>query len=290
MNRAWLLAVRPATLVIAVVPVAVGTACAHAAGGARLGVAFAALLGALGIQVGTNLANDAFDHQRGADGADRLGPPRVVASGLLPGRHVLYAAAAAFGAAFLVGIYLVAVAGPVVVAIGLASIAAGYAYTGGPYPLAYNGLGDLFVIVFFGFVAVCGTAFVQLGSVPPLAWAAAPVVGALATAVLVVNNVRDRETDARAGKRTLVVRFGRDFGVAEYAVMLGVAYAIPAALAIAGRPWAALPLVTLPPGVRLWRELRVTDGRALNHTLAGTARLLLATGLAFALGLALAGR
>jgi 1,4-dihydroxy-2-naphthoate octaprenyltransferase len=177
------------------------------------------------------------------------------------------------------GVYLTAVSGWPLVAIGLASIASGVAYTGGPYPLGYNGLGDVFVFVFFGLVAVCGTAFVGTGAVPALAWAAAVPVGALATAVLVVNNVRDRATDVVAGKRTLVVRLGRRFGTIEYAALWVVAWGAAVALAASLRsPVMLLPLATVPFGVRLMRTVATVEGRPLNATLASTAKMLLAYG------------
>jgi 1,4-dihydroxy-2-naphthoate octaprenyltransferase len=277
----WILAARPKTLVAAFAPVAVGTAVAHAAGGFRLDAALAALLGAALIQIGTNLANDVFDAEKGADGPDRLGPTRVVAAGLLPARAVRAAAVGAFALALAGGVYLTVLAGPTVVVIGLASIAAGLAYTAGPFPLGYHGLGDAFVMAFFGFVAVCGTAFVQLGRVPALAvWAAVPV-GALATCLLVVNNLRDRVSDERAGKRTLAVRLGRRGAVGEYWLLVAAAYAVP--LAIGG--WALLPLATLPLAVPLCVQVVRRDGRALNDTLAGTARLFLLHSLLFAVGL-----
>src|SRR5262249_14811005 len=190
-------------------------------------------------------------------------------------------AAAAFALAFAGGVYLTAVAGPAVVVIGLASIAAGLAYTAGPFPLGYHGLGDAFVMAFFGFVAVCGTAFVQLGRVPELAaWASIPV-GALATCLLVVNNLRDRETDARAGKRTLAVRLGRRGAIAEYVLLVAAAYAVP--VVVGG--WALLALATLPLAIPLCLQVARREGRPLNDTLAGTARLLLAHSVLFALGL-----
>jgi 1,4-dihydroxy-2-naphthoate octaprenyltransferase len=196
----------------------------------------------------------------------------------------------AFVLATLAGVYLTAVAGWSIVAIGLLSIASGIAYTGGPWPLGYHGLGDLFVFAFFGLVAVCGTAFVATGLVPPLAWLASVPVGAIATCVLVVNNVRDRETDVRAGKRTLAVRFGRTFGVVEYVVLMASAYLVPIALAALTMrgPWVLLPLLTLPIAVRLARTVaRETDGPMLNRALAGTARLLLLHSVLFAAGIAL---
>jgi 1,4-dihydroxy-2-naphthoate polyprenyltransferase len=285
----WLLAIRPATLTAGAAPVLVGTAVAHAAGAFRAGPALAALLGALLLQVGSNLANDLYDFEKGVDTADRLGPTRVVQAGLLSPTAVRAGMIATFGLALLVGVYLAWVAGPAIVAIGIGSILAAIAYTGGPYPLGYNGLGDIAVFLFFGFVAVCGTAFVQAGHVPPLAWAAAVPVGALTTAILVVNNVRDIETDAATGKRTLAVRLGRRGAVAEYALLLLTAYATPPLLVLAGTltPWALLPLLTAPLAVGLFRRVRDDRGRALNPALGRTARLLFAYGALFAAGIAL---
>jgi 1,4-dihydroxy-2-naphthoate octaprenyltransferase len=282
------LATRPATLTAALTPVLVGTAVAAATGGARAAPALAALFGAFMIQITTNLANDVFDHEKGADTHERLGPTRAVQAGLLTPRAVRAGVIVAIALALASGLYLTAVAGWPVVVIGLCSIVAGVAYTGGPYPLGYHGLGDLFVMIFFGFVAVCGTVFVQTGAVPPLAWLAAVPVGAIATAVLVVNNVRDRETDVKAKKRTLAVRFGRRAGVVEYAALLALAYAAPvAAVVVLGRsPWALLPLLTLPLAARLVRTLATTEGKPLNPCLAGTARLLLFHGALFAGGIA----
>jgi 1,4-dihydroxy-2-naphthoate octaprenyltransferase len=283
----WVGAARLRTLPAAVVPVAVGTACAAASGGAAAGPALAALGGALAIQIGTNFANDVFDAERGADGPDRIGPLRAVSAGLITARAMKRAMIAAFGLATLLGGYLVAAAGWPVVAIGAASILSGIAYTGGPWPLGYHGLGDVFVLVFFGFVAVCGTAFVQLGRVPELAVLASIPIGALATAILVVNNIRDRATDERAGKRTLAVRLGRRGGLAEYAALLALAYAIPLGLAAIGRPWAALPLASAPlAAIRMRDLLRSGDGPAFNRCLAATAQLLLVHGALFTLGLA----
>jgi 1,4-dihydroxy-2-naphthoate polyprenyltransferase len=250
------------------------------------GPALAALGGALAIQIGTNFANDVFDAERGADGPDRVGPTRAVAAGLISAAAMKRAMIAAFAVACVFGLYLVDVAGWPIAAIGVASVLAGVAYTGGPWPLGYHGLGDVFVLGFFGFVAVCGTAYVQLGSVPALAvWAAVPV-GALATAILVVNNLRDRATDARAGKRTLAVRLGRRGAIVEYALLLAIAYAVPIAVAVAGRPWAALPVVTLPVAIARLREVAGRDGPALNASLAATAQLLLVHGALFAIGIA----
>jgi 1,4-dihydroxy-2-naphthoate octaprenyltransferase len=285
--RAWVIAARPPTLTAAVVPVLVGTACAVSENGVRVGPALAALTGALLLQIAANFANDVFDYEKGADTAERLGPVRAVQAGLLtPGavRRGLYVV---LGLALLIGVYLTAVAGFAVVAIGLASMAAAVAYTGGPYPLGYHGLGDVFVMLFFGFVAVLGTTFVELGRVTTLAVLASVPVGALATAILVVNNLRDIATDRVAGKGTLAVRWGERGALTEYALLLVVAYAVPVALVLTHHadPSVLLPLLTLPLALRLFLRVRSERGRALNPLLAGTAKLLLLYGVLFSVGL-----
>lgn len=281
----WIAAARLRTLPAAVVPVAVGIAVAHTTRAIAWGPALAALAGSLAIQIGTNFANDVFDAERGADGPDRIGPLRAVSAGLISAAAMKRAMIVAFAIASAFGLYLTMTAGWPIVAIGVCSILAGMAYTGGPWPLGYHGLGDVFVLVFFGFVAVCGTTFVQLGNIPALAvWASLPV-GALATAILVVNNVRDRTTDARAGKRTLAVRLGRRGAIVEYAALLAIAYAVPLVLAISG-PWRALPLLTAPLAwLRLRQLIAAASGPEYNACLAATAQLLLAHGALFALGL-----
>ena len=286
-TRAWVMAARPKTLAAAAVPVVVGTAVAWRDGVFALGPALAALLGAFLIQIGTNFANDYFDHEKGADTDDRLGPTRVVQSGILPPEHVFAAMVGTFTAAVAVGGYLVAVAGWPIVAIGVASVLSGIAYTGGPYPLGYHGLGDLFVFIFFGVVAVTGTYFVQA-----LAWSSAALVasvpvGTLSTAILVVNNYRDIDTDRRAGKRTLAVRLGRPLTRLQYVLLLGAAYATPVVQWATGRADALvlLPLVTLPLAWRLVDDLKEKRGEALNETLERTAQLLAAFGLLYAAGL-----
>lgn len=287
----WIGAARLRTLPAAVVPVVVGTAVAAATRAIAWGPACAALGGAIAIQIGTNFANDVFDAEKGADGPDRLGPTRAVSAGLVTNRAMKRAMVSAFGVASGFGLYLVAVAGWPIVVVGVASVLAGVAYTGGPYPLGYHGLGDAFVMLFFGFVAVCGTAYVQLETVPLLAvWAAIPV-GALATAIIVVNNLRDRVGDARVGKRTLAVRLGRTGALVEYAGLLGLAYVVPLGLALGGRGWAALPLLSLPLAAVRVRELaRATSGPVFNRLLGATGGLLLVHGALFAIGLALGAR
>ncbi len=283
----WISAARLRTLPAAVVPVVVGTAVAFAVRAIAWVPALAALGGSIAIQIGTNFANDVFDAEKGADGPDRLGPTRAVSAGLISARAMKGAMVVAFAVASGFGLYLAAVGGWPIVVIGVASVIAGIAYTGGPYPLGYHGLGDVFVMLFFGFVAVCGTAFVQLGTVPALAvWAALPV-GAIATAIIVVNNLRDRVGDERVGKRTLAVRFGRRAALFEYAALLGTAYVVPLGLALAGRRGAALPLLTLPIAVTRVRQLvAATTGPVFNNLLGATGGLLLAHGALFAAGLA----
>jgi 1,4-dihydroxy-2-naphthoate octaprenyltransferase len=288
--RAWLLAARPATLPAAIAPVAVGVACASAAGGLRAVPAIAAAVGALLLQVAANFANDVFDYEKGADREDRIGPPRAVQSGLLSPRAMRIGLVAVLVAALAIGVYLTAVAGWPIVAIGVASIACAVAYTGGPYPLGYHGLGDVMVMLFFGFVAVCGTVFVQLGAVPPLAVAASVPVGALATAILVVNNLRDRAGDAIAGKRTLAVRLGARAARLEYAVLVLTSYAVPIAAAVLVRDLALLaPVVTAPWGMKLIGEIGRRDGGMLNPCLPATAKLLLVHSILWAIGIAIAG-
>jgi 1,4-dihydroxy-2-naphthoate octaprenyltransferase len=275
--RIWIMAARVRTLPAAVAPVLVGTALAGHDDHFDP-IAFAcALLGALFIQVGTNLSNDYSDARRGADTEDRLGPVRVTAGGLVPPRQVLVATYVSFGLAVLCGVYLIAVAGPVLLLIGAASILAGVLYTGGPRPYGYEGLGELFVFLFFGIVAVTGSYYVQAEELPWEAFALAVPVGLLASAILVVNNVRDLETDRRAGKRTLAVRLGRERTRVLYATMLALAYVALGAVAAGLTGWVLLPLATVPLAARLAAVVRTrTDGPSLNGALAGTGALQLA--------------
>jgi 1,4-dihydroxy-2-naphthoate polyprenyltransferase len=274
MLRIWLMAARVRTLPAAIAPVLVGTSLAGTEGRFRPLAFVAALLGAIFIQVGTNLSNDYSDARRGADTEDRLGPVRVTAGGLVPPRQVLAATYLSFGAAVLCGIYLIAIAGPLLLLIGAASILAGVLYTGGPRPYGYAGLGEVFVFLFFGVVAVTGSYFVQQEKITWLALALSVPVGLLAAAILVVNNVRDIDTDRRAGKNTLAVRLGRERTRTMYAAMLAVAYLFDIALAAWQSPWWLLPLLVVPLALRLERTVRTrTDGPALNGALAGTGAL-----------------
>jgi 1,4-dihydroxy-2-naphthoate polyprenyltransferase len=275
--RIWVMAARLRTLPAAVAPVLVGTSLAGTEDRFRAGAFAAALLGAIFIQVGTNLSNDYSDARRGADAEDRLGPVRVTAGGLVPPRQVLMATYVTFGLSILCGAYLVYVAGPALLAIGAASILAGVLYTGGPRPYGYEGLGELFVFLFFGIVAVAGSYFVQQESLEWESFALAVPVGLLAAAILVVNNVRDIDTDRRAGKRTLAVRLGRPGARTLYSVMLLVAYAALVPVAFALGPWVLIPLLTLPLAARLARTVRAhVDGPTLNAALARTGMLQLA--------------
>lgn len=284
--RSWVLAARPKTLPAAASPVLVGSALAFEVGGFAPGPALAALFGALFLQVGSNLANDVYDFEQGVDTASRLGPVRVTQAGLLTVEDVKHGMWLAFYLAAVIGAYLTAIAGWPVVVIGLASIIAAIAYTGGPFPFGYRGLGDLFVLLFFGFVAVCGTVWVQVGTILPAAWPAGLMVGCLASAILVVNNVRDHETDRIAGKRTLPVMFGRTFGVIEYAVLLVVAFASAYAMVWFRyvSAWALISYLTLPIAIVLFLHVRKYRGPVLNHTLAQTAKLLFLFSALFSTG------
>lgn len=272
------MASRPKTLAAAAAPVILGTACAWAVGGFRIGPALAALLGALAIQVGTNLVNDVADFRRGADREDRLGPKRVTQAGLLTPAEVQRGAIVAFSVASVAGAYLWWAAGWPVVVIGLASVVAGVAYTAGPFPLAYLGLGEPFVFAFFGLVAVAGSAWVQALAVPASAWWGGVVCGSLATAILVINNTRDWESDRRAGRRTLPARLGRRAGVVELGACLVVGHLATVGGVVAEAfPFLGLAaLATAPWAVRIFLAVwRSSDGSRLNRALAATGRLLL---------------
>ena len=256
----WIEATRPKTLPAAVAPVLVGTALAAHGGSADYAAAGLCLLFALLIQIGTNFANDYYDFIQGADSASRVGPRRAVAAGLVRPEVMKRAMVAVFALAFAVGLGLVAWGGPGLILIGVASIACGVAYTGGPFPLGYNGLGDLFVFVFFGLVAVGATFFVQTGEVTVNAILAAIPIGLLAANILVVNNYRDVETDRAAGKRTLVVRFGRGAARAQFDASLVVALAMPFVFWARGfSPWVLAPLLLAPVAWRQARRLKASE-------------------------------
>ena len=287
--RAWVLAARPKTLTASVAPVAAGTGLAvHHDVFAAL-PALAALLGAVLIQVGTNLANDYYDFVRGGDTDDRVGPVRVTQAGILPPRTVRRGMVGVLAAAMAVGVYLVWVGGWPVVWIGLASVACAVLYTGGPFPLAYNGLGDVFVFVFFGLVAVGGTYYVQALTWPVDALLAGVGLGGLNTAILVVNNLRDLETDRAVGKHTLAVRLGLRGTRAEYVAMLLAAVAVPV-VGVLRLSWPATALAALaaiPLAVAPTRTvLDFSHPRELLPVLGATARVVVVYGVLLGLGLA----
>ena len=256
----------------------------------RLDAAAGCLAVALLLQIAANLSNDLSDFRRGADTADRTGPVRVAAAGLMTERQLEAAIGLTIGAAAVAGLGLVSIGGPALIVVGAVAIVAALAYTGGPWPYGYRGLGEVFVFVFFGLVAVAGTAFLQAGRLEPLFVAAAIPVGALTSAILVVNNLRDIPTDAAAGKRTLAVRLGRRATQREYALLLALAFAIPVSLfAAEGRVSILLPLLAAPIALPLLRTVQAFgEPRRLNAVLKGTARLVLVYGVLFATGLALA--
>ncbi|HEX7484712.1 MAG TPA: 1,4-dihydroxy-2-naphthoate octaprenyltransferase [Vicinamibacterales bacterium] len=287
----WLLAARPKTLTASLSPVLLGTglAASFSSRPVPMGLAWLALASALCIQVGTNLVNDAADFEKGADTAERLGPVRVTQSGLLNGRHVMLGAGLFFVLAALLGVPLILAGGVPVLVIGVLSVAAGYAYTAGPFPLAYLGLGELFVLLFYGLAAVKGMAYVLTGQgLSPWAELAALQVGLQSSALLAVNNCRDVVGDRRARKWTLAARFGERFARIEIAVLVALPYLLGVAWLVAGRTWAAvLPLLTLPLAIRLVRGVWTEPpSRRFNIFLAQTALLqllfcaLAATGLA----------
>ena len=304
-SQAWVMAARPQTLPAAAAPVIVGTGLAVHEGVFATLPALFALLGAGLIQIGTNLANDYYDAVKGADTDERAGFTRVTQAGLIEPGRVKLAMVATFALSILVGTYLVYVGGLPIVVIGLVSVCCGWAYTGGPYPLGYHGLGDLFVFVFFGLVAVVGTYYVQAAAtlaeplsttVPPEtvvaeAVVAGAAVGCLATAILVVNNLRDRETDAKAGKRTLAVRLGARATRIEYVGLLAIAYVLPPVFwrGWGFHPFVLAPLLTIPYAVMLvdtiWRS---SDGARLNVALERTGKLLALYAALFAWGMVVA--
>jgi 1,4-dihydroxy-2-naphthoate octaprenyltransferase len=273
----WLLAVRPKTLPAAAAPVLVGTARAYAENVLDLLIAMAALSAALLVQIGVNLANDYFDYRNGIDTPDRLGPRRVTQSGLASPASVRIAMMVVFGAAFLVCLFLTSVAGWPVLLIGIVSMLAALAYSGGPYPLASHGLGDLFVFIFFGPVAVCGSYYVQTGSLSWLVAVLSVPVGFLITAILVVNNLRDLHTDAQTGKNTLAVLLGRQGSCIEFCLLVGGAHMMPVGIFLFSpfSAWILLPLFSLPLYLLLMRAVVKTEGRGLNRVLAQSAMLAL---------------
>ncbi len=284
---AWILAVRPKTLPASVSPVVIGIAAARHDNQFAVLPALAAMAGAMLLQIGVNLANDYFDYQKGVDTAARLGPVRVTQSGLIAPARVKLAMIASLLGAAVVGLYLLKAAGWPVLIIGIASILAALAYSGGPYPLASHGMGDIFVFIFFGPVAVCGTYYVQALQLPrQVVWLSVPI-GLLITAIIVVNNLRDISTDAGSGKKTLAVILGARRTRLEFVVLLAGAFGTPAALYLfAGfSGWVLLPLLSLPVSIPVLRSVHRNEGALLNRTLVQTAALALLYSLLLAAGL-----
>lgn len=289
-SQAWLLALRPKTLPAAASPVLVGSAVAFYTGKFSLLPALAALAGALLLQIGANLANDVYDFQRGADTSFRVGPLRVTQAGLLTPEQVKAGMWLVFSLATLIGVYLTIIAGWPVAVLGVLAIIAAIAYTGGPFPLGYHGLGEVFVFLFFGLVAVTGTYFVQALEINWIALAASIPLGLLTCALLTVNNLRDIETDRISGKMTLAARFGESFARQEFLILVALAYLTTFLMAMADtiEPWVVLTWLSLPLIFPLGKVILTERGAPLNEALAMTGRLELIFSLLFALGLILA--
>ncbi len=285
----WVLAARPKTLPAAVAPVIAGTAVAYYEGGQQWLYAVLAMITALLLQIAANFANDALDFKRGADTADRLGPTRVTASGLITAEGVIRATIFTLVLAVVTGLPLAIRGGWPIFALGIAAIICAVAYTGGPWPLAYLGLGEVFVFLFFGLAAVTGTAYIQTKELTALALVTAIPVGALAVGILIVNNLRDIDTDRAAGKKTLAVRLGKRNTQFEYGLMLIIAAATPVVMWAVGWLdfWVVITLMWWPFGVSLWNQVTTRTGRELNPTLGNTGRGLLIYSLALAAALVL---
>jgi len=286
MFHIWYLAIRPKTLPAAAGPVIVGIALALGDGVFRFGPAIAALLVALLLQIGSNLANDLYDFKKGTDTQERLGPLRVTQAGLLSPRQMMNGMLLVFALSALVGFYLTYIGGWPILVIGLLAIGSAIAYTAGPFPLGYKGIADIFVFLFFGPVAVIGTYYLQAGIVTAIAWWASIPSGLLVTAILVVNNLRDIETDRKAGKKTLAVRFGVRFTQSQYILLVGLSYLIPVAMFVVGISSYTLLLswLSLPLAFSRVKEIFTKKGSILNATLAGTARLGLIFSVLFSVG------
>ena len=284
----WWLAIRPKTLTVSLTPVMVGSSMAYAETGAIAWLPLlVALFAAMLIQIGTNLHNDVSDFERGADGTERIGPPRVTASGWLAPAVVRSAALTCFGLAVLLGIYLVWHGGWPIFLLGLCSVAAGWAYTGGPRPIAYSALGELFVWLFFGLGAVMGSYYLQTLGLDWSVFVAASMVGLLAAAVIAVNNYRDFDSDRKIGKNTLAVRIGRGGSQVEYALLLFTPYwLLPLLANLSHSGWGVgLPLLSLPLALSLWQRFRREQpGPVFNLILAQTVQLQLGFGMLLSIG------
>lgn len=285
----WYLAIRPKTLPAAVAPILVGTAAAFVEGHFHFLAAIACLVGATLLQIAVNLANDYFDAKNSIDSEERLGPTRVTQSGLIPAGQVKWAMIFSLVLASLVFCYLSYLGGVPIICVGVASVLGALGYSGGPYPLASNGLGELFVFIFFGLVAVCGTYFIIAGNLTGLALVVSIPPGLLITAIMVVNNFRDIDTDTKAGKKTLAVMLGRNKTIKEYRLLLAFSYIVPVVMCLTGMSgiFILIPLLSLPLAYKMWNEIGSTIGSALNLTLAKTAKLSLLYSLGFSVGMAL---
>lgn len=281
-----MLAIRPKTLPAGAMPVVIGSALAFAEGVFRPLPATVALICALGIQIATNFINEIYDFRKGADTSERLGPTRTVAAGIISEKIMTQVSIALGVSVFVLGLYLVAIGGWPILLIGVLSLLFAWAYTGGPFPIAYSGLGDVFVFIFFGLVAVGGTFYVQALSLPFPVLVAAAAPGAFSVCILLVNNIRDIDTDRKVGKMTLPARIGATAARALYVTLTVLAYAVPFWLVRAGySPWCLLSILSAPLAIGMVRTLYASEGRALNAVLAGTGKVLTVHGLLFSLGL-----
>ena len=287
--KVWLLASRPKTLPAAIAPIFVGTAVAVRGDKLNIFAAFVALVCSILIQIGTNFVNDLYDYLKGTDDENRVGPKRALAEGWISPTQMKQAIYLTFGTTFILGLYLVYHAGWIILFVGIFSIISGYSYTAGSYPLAYNGLGDIFVFIFFGIVATVGTYYVQAIEFSSFALLASIPVGLLITNILVVNNYRDADEDKKKNKQTLAVKFGKSFARYQYIFSLLISYLIPISLFLFFDVsiYIFIPLVTLPFGVKLIKEMQTLKGESLNETLALTAKLSFLFSLLFSLGIVL---
>ena len=288
-SQSWILASRPKTLLASVVPVMVGTALAINVGKFSPLVTLVALICSLLIQIGTNFTNDLYDYHKGADTAERKGPVRVLSAGLISVNEMKTAIELTFLAAFILGLYLVYVGGVIILVIGVLSILAGIAYTAGPYPLAYKGLGDIFVFMFFGLIGTMGTFYLQTNEISMPAFLSSIPVGSLITNILVVNNFRDIEEDRAAGKNTLAVKLGKTFTQYQFIFLIVVSFIVPLLLFLfyGFKFWIFLPYLTLPVVFKTIAMLFTLNGTQLNETLELTAKLSAIYGILFSAGLML---
>jgi len=284
----WTMAIRPKTLPAAISPVLVGTTFAYYHGYFDWIVAIATLIASLFIQIGSNFANDVYDFLKGTDNENRLGPKRATQSALITPAEMKKGMMMVFGLALLIGVYLAWIGGWIIVAIGTISIISAFAYTGGPYPLGYHGWGDVFVFIFFGLIAVPGTFYLQTGFINEEVVLLGIALGVLSTAILVVNNLRDADTDIETGKKTLAVRFGKSFSKFQYSTLMVVAFLIPIYLAETMQIFSLyLPIFLIPVAGKLILQIYFEEGKVLNEVLAKTARLLFLYSIVLSMGFVL---